>query len=67
VGFQAACAVAMAVANVTISILLVQRIGVSGAVYGSLVAQVLFVLIPELWFVPRLIRRLPTNAVDGGQ
>jgi O-antigen/teichoic acid export membrane protein len=59
VGFQAACSVAMAIANVTISILLVQRIGVSGAVWGSVVAQVVFVLLPELWYVRRLLRRLP--------
>ena len=58
VGFQAACAVSMAIANVTISILLVQRIGVSGAVYGSVISQVVFVMIPELWYVRRLLRRL---------
>ncbi len=59
VGFQASCAVVMAVANVTISILLVQRIGVSGAVWGSVIAQAVFVLLPELWYVRRLLGRLP--------
>lgn len=59
VGFQAACAVAMAIANLTISILLVQRIGVSGAVWGSVIAQAVFVLLPQLWYVRRLLRRLP--------
>ena len=62
VGFQAGCAVAMAIANVTISILLVQRIGVSGAVWGSVIAQVIFVLLPESWYVRRLLRRLPEIA-----
>lgn len=61
VGFQAICAVAMAIANVTISILLVQRVGVSGAVWGSVIAQVVFVLIPDLWYVRRLINRLPAS------
>jgi O-antigen/teichoic acid export membrane protein len=59
VGFQAACAVTMAVANVTFSILLVQRIGVAGAVWGSVIAQAVFVLLPELWYVRRLLTRLP--------
>jgi O-antigen/teichoic acid export membrane protein len=58
IAFQAVCAVAMAVANVTISILLVQRIGVSGAVYGSVIAQTLFGVVPQLWYVRRLLRRL---------
>jgi O-antigen/teichoic acid export membrane protein len=58
VGFQAVCSILMAVGNVTISILLVQRIGVSGAVYGSVIAQVVFILVPEIWYVRRLLRRL---------
>ena len=65
VGFQAACAVGMAIANVTISILLVQRIGVSGAVWGSVIAQVVFVLLPDLWYMRRLLRRLPAMAAAG--
>lgn len=58
VAFQAACAVVMAIANVIISVLLVQRIGVAGAVYGSLIAQLLFVLIPSAFYVPRLLARM---------
>jgi len=58
IGFQATCAILMAIANVTISILLVQRIGVSGAVYGSVISQLFLILIPQLWYVPRLLRRL---------
>jgi O-antigen/teichoic acid export membrane protein len=57
-GFQAACAILMAVANVTISIFLVYRIGVSGAVWGSIIAQAVFVMLPSIWYVPRLLRRL---------
>ncbi len=66
VGFQAICAVLMAIANVTISILLVQRIGVSGAVYGSVISQLVFVLIPEVWYVRRFLGRLPTSYPDAG-
>jgi O-antigen/teichoic acid export membrane protein len=57
-GFQAVCAILMAVANVTISIFLVYRIGVSGAVWGSIIAQAVFVVLPSIWYVPRLLRRL---------
>jgi O-antigen/teichoic acid export membrane protein len=64
VGFQAVCAISMAIANVTLSILLVQRIGVSGAIYGSVIAQVIFVLLPELWYLRRLMRRLSTSTPD---
>lgn len=61
VAFQAVCSVLMAVANVAISIYLVQRIGVSGAVYGSVISQLVFVLIPEVWYVRRFLRRLPNS------
>lgn len=57
-GFQAGCAVAMAAANVAISVFLVYRIGVAGAVWGSIIAQAVFVLLPSAWYVPRLMRRL---------
>jgi O-antigen/teichoic acid export membrane protein len=65
VGFQVVCAVAMAVANVIISILLVQRIGVSGAVWGSVLAQAIFSLLPGTWYVRRLLRRLPAAPAAG--
>jgi O-antigen/teichoic acid export membrane protein len=63
IGFQATCSVLMAIANVAISIYLVQRIGVSGAVYGSVISQLVFILIPEVWYVRRLLRRLPNSQV----
>ena len=62
IGFQAACAVLMAIGNVIVSVLLVQRIGVSGAVYGSIIAQLLFVLLPCAWYVPRVIARIRADA-----
>ena len=66
VGFQAGCAILMAISNVTFSILLVQRIGVSGAIYGSVIAQVVFVLIPGIWYMRRLLRRLSAGEADVG-
>ena len=61
VGFQAACATLMAVANVATSIFLVHRIGVSGAVLGSVIAQVIFVLIPGIWYARRYLGRLAAS------
>jgi O-antigen/teichoic acid export membrane protein len=58
IGFQAVCSILMAIANVTISVLLVQRIGVSGAVYGSVISQLVFIMIPETWYMRRVLRRL---------
>jgi O-antigen/teichoic acid export membrane protein len=58
IGYQAVCAILMAIGNVTISIVLVYHIGVSGAVWGSVIAQFLFFMVPSAWFVPRLMRRL---------
>jgi O-antigen/teichoic acid export membrane protein len=46
--FQVIVAVLMAVVNLPLSIVLVQRVGVVGPVYGSLLAQVVLVLVPEL-------------------
>jgi Na+-driven multidrug efflux pump len=64
IGFQATTSILMAVANVTISILLVQHIGVSGAVWGSVIAQFFCILIPDLWYVRRLLRRLTPTGAD---
>ena len=58
VGFQVVCSICMAIANVTISILLVQHIGVSGAVWGSAIAQLFFIMIPQAWYARRLLKRL---------
>ena len=58
IAFQAVCAILMAVCNVAVSIFLVARIGVSGAIYGSIVAQILFILLPSAWYIPRLLARI---------
>jgi len=58
IAFQAVLAVLMAACNVAVSIFLVARIGVSGAIYGSIVAQALFGLLPLAWYVPRLLARI---------
>lgn len=63
IAFQAVCAILMAVANVAVSVFLVAHIGVSGAVYGSIIAQAVFVLLPSAWYVPRLLARLRARSV----
>ncbi len=62
IGFQAVCAILMAVCNVAVSVFLTYRIGVAGAVWGSIIGQVLFSLIPSAWYVPRLMGRLRARA-----
>jgi O-antigen/teichoic acid export membrane protein len=66
IGVQAVLSVLMAVANVGISIYLVQHIGVSGAVYGSVISQLFCIVIPEIWYVRRLLKRLGQTAVATG-
>jgi O-antigen/teichoic acid export membrane protein len=56
--FQAVTWSIMAGTNLGISILLTKKIGLSGVIYGSVVTQVLFILIPSFWYIPRFIRRL---------
>ena len=54
IGFQIICATLMGLGNLAFSIFLVQRIGVSGPVYGSILAWTLFSLLPSLFYLPRL-------------
>ena len=67
IGFQAICGALMAISNVIASVFLVGHIGVSGAVFGSIVAQFVFVLVPAVWYVPRLLARSHLPRVPGVQ
>lgn len=60
-GFQVLTSLTMMTANIGLSIILVRSLGVAGPVFGSILAQLLFILIPCGWYIPRLLRRL-----DGG-
>jgi O-antigen/teichoic acid export membrane protein len=57
-GFQVATWSIMAVTNLGISILLTKKIGLSGVIYGSIISQILFILIPSFWYISRFITRL---------
>ena len=54
IGFQVVCALLMGIANLLLSIYLVQRIGIAGPVYGSICAMLLFSLLPSALYIPRL-------------
>jgi O-antigen/teichoic acid export membrane protein len=56
---QAILAVLMMVSNLGLSIWLTTRLGVAGVVYGSLVAEVLFVVGPSWYLVRRRLRQRP--------
>jgi O-antigen/teichoic acid export membrane protein len=63
VGVQAVLAGVMAVANVVLSVVLTRAIGVSGVIYGSLIAQIAFILIPLACVASRLLARLRSRAL----
>ena len=52
--FQAVCATLMAAANVALSIYLVRTIGLPGIIISTIIAQVIFILLPTAFYVPRL-------------
>ncbi|MDE1176980.1 MAG: oligosaccharide flippase family protein [Edaphobacter sp.] len=48
----------MAATNLGISIFLTKKIGLSGVVYGSVISQTVFILIPSFWYISRFIKKL---------
>jgi O-antigen/teichoic acid export membrane protein len=52
---QALLSVFMAIANLLLSIYLTRRIGISGVIYGSILAQIAVILIPFALYLPRLM------------
>ena len=54
--FQVIIATGMAALNLVLSIVLVQSIGIAGPMWGSVVAQSLIVLLPELIVIRRVLR-----------
>ncbi len=56
--FQAICAVLMMVAAVGAKIFLAQRVGVIGIVWGTIIAYVLFTVLPMSLYVPRLLKAM---------
>jgi O-antigen/teichoic acid export membrane protein len=56
--FQVVCATLMAGTNVLLGIFLTRRLGVTGVVAATVVAQFVFILIPSAIYVPRLLAGL---------
>ena len=58
VGLQVVCSGLMAVANILLSIVLAQRFGVAGVIWGTVIAYSVFIVLPYSVLVPRLVRRV---------
>jgi O-antigen/teichoic acid export membrane protein len=55
---QVMTAVAMAILNVSLSILLTAQFGVAGVIFGTVIAYATATLIPLSFYVPRVLRQL---------
>ncbi len=56
--FQVVCAILMAVSNIFLSIYLTQKMGIAGAIYGSVLSVVIFIILPSFIYIPRLLRSI---------
>lgn len=54
--FLAVLSILMVVVNVPASMILITKFGAAGAVFGTIVANVIFIIIPYIIFVPKIIR-----------
>ena len=63
-GFQAVCATIMMTANLALSIALTRAVGISGPVWGSVIAQVVCVLVPCAIYTRSTLKRLAVVGVD---
>ncbi len=55
--FQVYAAVAMAVANIFLSVVLAKAIGLPGVIWGTVISYAVFVLAPSILFIPRLLNQ----------
>jgi hypothetical protein len=64
VKFQVICAMLMASASLPFSIVLAHLIGLPGVIFGTVVAQLLFIFIPSILYVPRLLSSISSHAAS---
>lgn len=64
--FQAIVATVMAGTSIVASIVLAGLFGVSGIIWGTLLAYLGCAALPTLWYLPRVLRRLEWRASDDG-
>ena len=62
--FQALCGSLMACANLLLSIVLTRIIGLSGVIWGSIIAQTVLMLVPSSVYISRFMQRLMLSASD---
>jgi len=55
-------AVTMALVNVPLSVVLTSRIGIQGAIFGTVIAQAAFLLVPGALYTRKLLRRLARSS-----
>lgn len=55
IGFQVVASLSMALMNITLSILLVSRIGVAGAIYGTVISLVFCIVLPSSFYVAKVL------------
>jgi len=67
-GIQVVCASLMGLSNIVLSVILVQKIGIAGPIYGTLITWTLINLIPLLIYIPRMFAswRSPLEAIANG-
>jgi O-antigen/teichoic acid export membrane protein len=63
--FQVIVAVVMAAASITLSVLFANILGVTGIVWGTLAAYVVFAAVPIVLYLPRLLRQIDSAAASG--
>jgi O-antigen/teichoic acid export membrane protein len=63
--FQVVVAVVMAAASITLSVLFGNLFGVTGIVWGTFVAYIVFAAVPVALYLPRLLRRIESVASNG--
>jgi len=56
----------MSVANIIISVLLVKRYGIVGAIAGTVIAETIFSAIPCIYIVRRVLKNLEIPAIGSG-
>jgi O-antigen/teichoic acid export membrane protein len=56
--FQVITTVFMTIVNIIVSIVLVQRIGIAGPIWGTVISLSLCVLLPTIWYVIRFVKKM---------
>ncbi|MHB8059239.1 MAG: MATE family efflux transporter [Gaiellaceae bacterium] len=64
VGIQVVFSSLMAIANITLSIVLARKIGVAGIIWGSVISYFVFVVCPYAILIPRVLRKIGLTYSD---